>query len=83
MLAAVKAHDNHMGLSSRLDTNTTVNPWQNKAFAMLTNHSSVLFGQAQPGSHGDLSGDFNVPLGQLRVFMKGLPSETEEHVNAL
>lgn len=83
MPATVKARNNHVGLSSRLDANTTVNPWQDKAFAVLTDHSSVLLGQAQPGSHGDLSGDFNVPLGQLRVFMNVFSSETEKNVNPL
>ncbi len=83
MLATVKARNNHMGLPFRLDANTTVNPRQNKAFAMPTNHSPILLGQAQPSSHGDLSGNFNVPLGQLRVFMNGLLSETEKPVNAL
>jgi len=83
MFATVKARDNNVGLPFRLDANTTVNPRQNKAFAMPTNHSPVFLGQAQPGPHSNLSGNFNVSLGQLGVLVNGFSSETEKNMNSL
>jgi hypothetical protein len=66
--AAYLAGDNHVGFSSLLNTDTTVDAWIDKAFTVSTNHASILCWQSQFGSHGDSAGNSHVTLRQRGFF---------------
>jgi hypothetical protein len=63
VLAAVETCDDHVWFPLLLDANTTIHAWQDKAFAMSTNETLILFWQSGSGSHGDFPCDVNVSLG--------------------
>ena len=72
-----------MRLPSRLNANTTVHTWQNKAFAVPTNEASILSGQSKLGSHGYFPRNLHVTLRQARIFVNNFLGEAEEGVDAL
>jgi hypothetical protein len=72
VFATFETGDNHVGLSSRLDADTTVHTGENKAFTMSANESSILSGQSQICFHGDFPCNLSVSLCQFRVFVNVL-----------
>jgi len=66
--AADLAGDSHVGFSSLLNTDTTVDARIDKAFTVPTNHTAIFGWQSQFGSHGDFSGNSHVTLSQLGFF---------------
>jgi hypothetical protein len=66
-----------------LQSYPTVYSGQDKALAVFADLSSALGRQPDFGGHGYFSSCFDVPLGQIRVFMNRLFCQYEEYLYSL
>jgi len=83
VFAADQACYDHVGFSSLLNADTTVDAWVNKAFTVATDHAPIFGWQSQFGSHGDFPRNLRITLRQLGFLSNLFLSQTKESVNAL
>ena len=82
-LATFQTCKHYMRFSSLFNSNTRIHSWQNEAFAVTTNLTSILCWQANFCCHGYLAGYINVMLRQIGVFMISFPRQKEKRLNTL
>jgi hypothetical protein len=66
-----------------LNAHTTVYARQNKPFTAATHLTPEFSRNANSGCHRDLSGEYNIALGQFFIFMNYASSKLEKPANSV